>query len=156
MIQDDEAEALAGIEPLYGAGDFDGSDGKLARELGSMDEHDEVFSQVDSSDTPEVFRKQLETLKDPQAYARALAKGQILSITPQQAKRIGNHTSDSDDYQVLDAAKKQRVEQAFAAGKISMPILLRDEPTKQLWLLAGNTRLTYAGILGQAIQALVL
>lgn len=100
-----------------------------------------------------------ETLDD---FKAALHSAKIVSLTPAQDMKIMNrsHTRSIDDLKGLVGGYHRprdvdRIVQGFTSGaSIPMPIVLKG--TKGTWIMAGNTRLDTAFILGIVPKVLLV
>ncbi len=81
----------------------------------------------------------LSYFKTEARWLKDAAAGQEVPLSKAQVNRLENHDAE---WRGLADEKKDRVEAMFKAGKVELPIVLRDE--QLLYLLAGNTRLSFA------------
>lgn len=112
-------------------------------EPNGIDEYKEVTVQERDNHEPSDVKHELDKIDNEDAYAKFIKKGKLKKIKPSKGDKIENFTSDAGDYQKLDATKRKNVEAEFKTGYVHAPILFKDRKTKELYLLAGNTKLAY-------------
>lgn len=114
----------------------------------ARDEFEEVTVQIEALESQEMegpswLLPTLQKMSTLQNFTKILSLAQTMTVNQDDYENINNHTSDLEDWNTLDTSKKKRVETMFKAGKVAMPIIIKKG--RDMHLLAGNTRMTYAG-----------
>jgi hypothetical protein len=86
-----------------------------------------------------------------QEFMKAASVGHEELIPNSKLDSIENH---DDNWAIIEHDKASRAEVAFKAGKVELPILLKD--AELLYLLAGNTRMAYARRIKQPVKAWII
>lgn len=123
-------------------------------------QHNEITADLEETPheaMPEHVKKELDYLKDMKNWAKAIEDGKVEKLKPKDGKDIHNFTSEPNSYKDLPKKKREHVEKEYKEKLVEMPIILRHKKDGYMWLLAGNTRTTYAfEKLGKKVKALII